>query len=529
MLLCDEDGNYIGTETGMDLYKFKSNDQIGSLDAETDHFLSECFLESSVYDTLKKFDNKDIDFVKRIIVGRTGSGKTAILKMLSNDSSIKKSTTIEAESTVFEHINNNVFISKLADSNVDLRVFYKSLWIHVLLVKVIEIVYSNEQTFLEKIQSLGNSKKRKYNLDLAKEYLEHYKDNFFNDKIVAEITEKFQDEVGLSIGNKDTIFGASLKVSDEQVAKIQRETARYVSANLLKKQKELIKFVTEESPDETQSRIIISIDDLDKSWLSNSTIRYDFINALLDAFKELIDLRSVKILISIRTDILMGIYNTNLRQEEKDRSLIIPIEWSRFELSEILDKRIDYLVKHKYASKKEVKFSDIFNFSVKNESASDYILDRTMLRPRDAIDFVNFCLMQGDGRTSLNEDMVIEAEERYYTSRKMALNKEWMSQYPNVLKYIDAISLINIKKFKIEELNKDEILIYVMENSSINNSVDEKIATDIKLLVNVWFTIGIIGIEKTKTLTVYSSFDKPILDITDYNKTFVIHPLFYRV
>ncbi|NHW58810.1 DNA repair protein, partial [Escherichia coli] len=117
----------------MDLYKFKSNDQIGSLDAETDHFLSECFLESSVYDTLKKFDNKDIDFVKRIIVGRTGSGKTAILKMLSNDSSIKKSTTIEAESTVFEHINNNVFISKLADSNVDLRVFYKSLWIHVLL------------------------------------------------------------------------------------------------------------------------------------------------------------------------------------------------------------------------------------------------------------------------------------------------------------------------------------------------------------------------------------------------------------
>ncbi|MGE9716192.1 P-loop NTPase fold protein, partial [Escherichia coli] len=85
-----------------------------------------------------------------------------------------------------------------------------------------------------------------------------------------------------------------------------------------------IKFVTEESPDETQSRIIISIDDLDKSWLSNSTIRYDFINALLDAFKELIDLRSVKILISIRTDILMGIYNTNLRQEEKDRSLIIP-------------------------------------------------------------------------------------------------------------------------------------------------------------------------------------------------------------
>lgn len=527
MLPCDE--NSIDIENGMELYKFKSNDQIGSLDAETDHFLSECFLESSVYDTLKKFDNKDIDFVKRIIVGRTGSGKTAILKMLSNDKSIKKSSTIEAESTVFEHINNNIFISKLAESNIDLRIFYKSLWMHVLLVKVIEIVYSNEQTFLEKIQSLGNSKKKKYNLDLAKEYLEYYKDNFFNDKVVAEITEKFQDEVGLSLGGSGSLVGASFKVSDEQVQKIQRETARYVSSNLLKKQKELIKFVTEESPDETQSRIIISIDDLDKSWLSNSTIRYDFINALLDAFKELIDLRSIKILISIRTDILMGIYNTNLRQEEKDRSLIIPIEWNRFELSEILDKRINYLVKHKYASKTEVKFSDIFNFSVKNKSASDYILDRTMMRPRDAIDFVNYCLRQGDGRTNLNEDMVLEAEESYYTSRKAALNKEWMSQYRNVLNYIHAISFVPNKKFMINELNKDEILGFLIDGVSSNDQLDEKISTDIKSLVNVWFTIGIIGIQKTKTLTIYSSFDKPSLDITDYNKTFIIHPLFYRV
>ncbi len=517
------------TENIMELYQFKNNDQIGSLDAETDNFLSSCFLESSVYDTLKRFEAKDADSVKRIIVGRTGSGKTAILKMLEEDADIKKCAKIEAESTVFEHINNNVFISKLASSNVDLRVFYKSLWMHVLLVKVIETVYPNEQTFVDKIYSLTVSRKRRYNLELAREYIENYQDSFFNDKIVSEITDKFQNEVGGSLGSKDTFWSVNFKASEEQVEKIQRETARYVSSNLLKKQRELINFITEDSSDETQSRIIISIDDLDKSWLSNSSIRYDFINALLDAFKELINVRSVKILISIRTDILMGIYNTNLRQEEKDRSLIVPIEWSRRELTEILDKRISYLVMHKYATKKEVKFSDIFNFEVKNKNASDYILDRTMLRPRDAIDFVNFCLMQGDGRTSLNEDMIIEAEERYYASRKAALNKEWMSQYKNVLKYIDAISMVASNKFKIDELNRDEIQNFLIESSSIDSADDEKIATDIRSLVNVWFTIGIVGIEKTKTLTVYSSFDKPSLDITDYNKTFVIHPLFYRI
>lgn len=314
----------------MELYKFKSSDQIGGLDAENDSFLSSCFLESSVYETLEKFDTTKIDFLKRIIVGRTGSGKTALLKMLSESDKIKKYSVIEAESTVFEHINNNVFITELIKNKIDLRVFYKSLWMHVLLIKVIETIYDNNLSFFEKLHSLIMSKQKKYNLDLAREYIQNYKDNFFNEKAITEITDRFQNDLKLNLGNE--MIGFKSKLCHEEMQKIQRETAKYVSSELLKKQKELLKLITEESPDQFQSRIIISIDDLDKSWLSDSNVRYDFINALLDAFKELINLKSVKILISIRTDILMGIYKTNMRQEEKDRSLIIPVEWKKCDL-----------------------------------------------------------------------------------------------------------------------------------------------------------------------------------------------------
>lgn len=373
----------------MTTYIFKNNDQIGSLDAESDTFLEECFLESNVYTSLRKFD-RDVDFTKRIIVGRTGSGKTAILKELAKDPIVKQHAIIEAESTVFEHINNNVFISQLLNNGIDLRVFYKSLWIHVLIVKVIELTFSSNKSFFEKMQTLVGGKKKRYNLELAQEYVSKYSGNFFNEKIVSEITEKMQSELTGTLGI--SVTKVSGKVLDESVQKIQTETAKYVSSELLRKQKELIKIITEETADESQNRIIISIDDLDRSWLSSSTIRYDFINALLDAFKELIDLRTVKILISIRSDILMGVYKTNLRQEEKDRSLIIPIEWNRKEILEILDKRINYLIKHKYAGRTNVLFSDIFNFTVKGIDASSYIVDRSMLRPRDAIDFVNYCL-----------------------------------------------------------------------------------------------------------------------------------------
>lgn len=110
----------------MKIYNFRKNTIIGNLDAETDSFLQECFIETEIYKTLSKF-NDEIDFTKRIIIGRTGSGKTAILKKLSQDRSIKKHGIIEAESTVFEHINNNIFISNLMNNGIDLRVFYKSL------------------------------------------------------------------------------------------------------------------------------------------------------------------------------------------------------------------------------------------------------------------------------------------------------------------------------------------------------------------------------------------------------------------
>lgn len=321
------------------------------------------------------------------------------------------------------------------------------------------------------------------------------------------------------------------KIAADVAQRVQTETARYVSSELLRKQKELIKIITEETADEAQSRIIISIDDLDKSWLSSSNIRYDFINALLDAFKELIDIRSVKVLISIRTDILMGIYKTNLRQEEKDRSLIIPIEWKRNELFEILDKRIDHLIKHKYAGRQTVKFSDIFNFNIKGQEASSYIVDRTMLRPRDAIDFVNYCLNQGDGTTSLNENHILEAEEKFYSARKNAINKEWLSRYAHIGDYTDSIAFISKKEFRKQDIEADIALVidFLMSKSTSNDdSNEEKIATDFNALLDVWFTIGVIGIKKSETLSIYSSFDKPSLDISDFNKEFVIHPLFYR-
>ncbi len=223
----------------MSTYKFRKNAIIGNLDAETDSFLNDCFYESEVFKGIVNFDssNENPDFPRRIIVGRTGSGKTALLKQILGSDTIKIHDIIEAENTVFEHINNNVFISGLMERGVDLRVFYKSLWLHVLLVKVINLVYrSSYESFFGYVKGLVGGNKKPYKPELAKEYLDSYKDNFFNDDIVLEISKRMQTELSSTIG--DGPLSGTGKLSGESLRKIQAATSSYVSKELLIKQKE---------------------------------------------------------------------------------------------------------------------------------------------------------------------------------------------------------------------------------------------------------------------------------------------------
>ncbi|MEX6137627.1 P-loop ATPase, Sll1717 family [Providencia hangzhouensis] len=228
----------------------------------------------------------------------------------------------------------------------------------------------------------------------------------------------------------------------------------------------------------------------------------------------------------------MGIYNKTLRQDEKDQSLIYAISWNKTEIREIIDKRINHLVKNKYQSAKNISMKDIFDFDINGTPADDYILDRTMLRPRDAISFVNYCLKECDGNVSIDKNIVLMAEEKYFSSRKRALVSEWVSIYKNISVYVDSLSLLTISDFSIaliDESKRNLILTYILDKvSSTDDELHSKIVMNFDELVNVWFIVGVIGIKIAESLVVYSSYDKPNLDITDMNRTFVIHPLFNR-
>lgn len=509
------------------MFTFRKNTSIGNLEAETDYFLEKCFIETYAYKALLDFENQT-DFQKRIIVGRTGSGKSALLKKMEDNPGVCDNQNIEAEKTIFEYVRNNIFITELIKQNVDLRIFFKALWVHVILIKFIEIEIGKENY----LEHLIRRKERK---DLY-DYIDSFKGKFFEDEALTTITEKFAENVGAEIKARFLSVGAQ---TTEEVQKSKQSiTNNYVSKELISKQRKIIDdFIKGYNCSNKQKKIIISVDDLDKSWLLTQNVKYDFINALLDAIKEFLNLKTVKVLVSIRTDILEGVYKNNLRQDEKDKSLILSIEWTKDEIIELLDKRLQYLLEDVYQKRKQPTFNEIFNFNVNKQLASDFIIERTMLRPRDAIDFVNCCFHAADGKTDIEEAHVLEAEEFYFTSRKKALIKEWQSIYPEMQTFIDLIQILPNKTFDKKSLQKH--ILSIKEKLINTNNMDDKLvmkalddnALDdliIEELMDIWFVSGLIGIKKSENLIIYSKYEKEHLDISDYDKMFSIHPLYWR-
>lgn len=66
------------------------------------------------------------------------------------------------------------------------------------------------------------------------------------------------------------------------------------------------------------------------------------------------------------------------------------------------------------------------------------------------------------------------------------------------------------------------------QSEVLNLFLENKCEGALKELLLIWFRVGVVGIKKNEDITIYSSFGKRELDITDYEKEFRVYPLFWR-
>jgi hypothetical protein len=189
-----------------------------------------------------------------------------------------------------------------------------------------------------------------------------------------------------------------------------------------------------------KKRYYIVIDRLDEDWIEEK-LRYQLIRALIETVRDFGRVRNAKIIIALRHDLIDRVIRLSRGpgfQEEKYESLYLDLSWSSNDLIQILDARINKLVRQSY-TKELVTHKDVLPTLINKSPAVDYILERTLMRPRDVIMFFNACIRQAQGNPIISPHMLKEAEGEYSRQRLRSLADEWIADYPELLDLIDIL------------------------------------------------------------------------------------------
>ena len=142
-----------------DKFIFKKHDVIGYADAiEDSEFLDSCFVDRGDIAILTRCEDP-----RGVVVGRTGSGKTALLQRIKN--SEERAIEVKPESLALSYISNSTILNFLFELGVHLDVFYKLLWRHVFSVEIIKHYFkihceADKATFLQKITMMRSEERR---------------------------------------------------------------------------------------------------------------------------------------------------------------------------------------------------------------------------------------------------------------------------------------------------------------------------------------------------------------------------------
>lgn len=434
-----------------DKFNFRKLDRIGAADAEDDRqFLQNCFVETGDLAALRSSQDS-----RTILLGRTGTGKTALLQRLSNVEG--RTISIEPEALSLSYISNSTILTFLSQLGVNLDVFYKLLWRHVFAVEIIKshfniITEDDLSSFRARIRNYFRTEKERN----AIKYLEKWGTTFWQETEyrVKEITTQFENQIKFSIGSQKLPFSSDLlaKLNEQQKKDIIHRAKTVLSNVQVRQLSDIIELIDCILTDR-QKPYFITIDRLDEDWIEDK-LRYKLIRALVQTAREFRRIRHAKIIIAIRQDLLERVFRLVREsgyQEEKYKSLYLPLNWSKNQLTEVLDARINYLVQQRY-TKQRVTHRDFLPATIDGGATIDFIIDRTMMRPRDVIHFFNLCIQHAEGKPRINKTIIQKAEAEYSRNRVRYLADEWSADYPNLQDFA------KILKKKPAHFNVSELL-----------------------------------------------------------------------
>lgn len=441
-------------------FRFKRGASVGEPDAESDQrFLDKCFTDTGYYEALVDCTNP-----QRIIIGRTGAGKSALIHRLKSQE--ENVIEIAPEELSLNFLSNSDILQTLSAAGVRLDIFYVLLWKHVFAVELLKAKFSlrtEEETRHWLTDILSCFRKKDQTKERALAYLRDWGDKFWEETEyrIKEVTEKLENNLRAHLGGdleflRMSVDGATREELQTR-AEIVHKAQRVINDIQVKALSDVLKLLADDIFEDPQENYFIVIDKLDEGWIDDN-LRYRLIRALIETVRAFRTIPAVKIVVVLRQDLIQSVFDKTRDsgfQEEKYQSLFLSLRWDSKSLLEMLDKRVRELVKEQYTSK-SVGFQDLFPAHIGKVDAADYIIPRTLLRPRDAIAFVNECLRRSEGKGAVTVQAIRDAEVDYATKRINSLTHEWINHYPLLRAYLSLLERMP-NYFKLSSIGKDRI------------------------------------------------------------------------
>lgn len=426
--------------------------QFGKVSAERDDQLSMYFFDNGV---LKQTVDSETSF---LVLGRKGAGKTAVFKYLTeNPAEYTKDEILIPLS--FEDYNWNIH-SLLDNSRKIESLSYKQSWKFVIVVESIKAIHKSY---------IISNKKIPKELKKATSLLEKLFDspipsiNQIIGKKILTLSSLKLPKAGLDLEDDDIdlTFGGG-EVTFDQV-KSNRSLQELLSENIenlvsyLQTQLELLLKDT--------SRIFVCFDKVDEAWDDFSfESSKKVIAGLITACDSITTNYGGRIrpIVFLREDIfdVLKINDSNKLREDCGQLL----HWNRRLLEQLLLRRVNFF-RDQHNLNPIQALSEILPKNEMRHRAKpfNYILKRTMMRPRDVISYLNRIKQSMVDKaedpfvehsikfSEIDSQSVYDAESGYSEWLKQELLDEWQVQYPEIDDIFFTLQKLGHTIFNAEE------------------------------------------------------------------------------
>ena len=530
-------------------FRFRKHETLGAEGAEEDvDFLHDCFVDTGDLGVLR-----DTSHAKRIVEGRTGAGKTALLMKLRQSEQLV--AWIEPDQLSLQYLSNSSLLRYLEELGVKLDIFYRLLWRHVFAVELIKLRYNirseeDQKGFFERMTERFFGDRRKQG---ALDYLVDWGRHFWEDTEyrVHEVTDRLERDLRSSLGSKAKLIEGSItdvqRVSTEDRREIVHRAQAVVNSVQVHKLAQILDCLATDVFDDPQQRYYVIVDRLDEGWVEDR-LRYRLIRALIEAVRDLRKIQTAKVVVALRRDLLERVFRETRDpgfQEEKYEPLMLRLRWNQTMLIDMLDRRIRSVVRRQY-TKAPVTWRALFPEKVDRTDPARWLVSRTMYRPRDMLQLGNCCVEMAVGRSEVTLAMLREAEARYSTLRFRSLGDEWAADFPGLLSAAETLKRRS-SVFACTDITQADLEgIWLAEHETRGRGAGGRVrewaddymegridAQEFRLrLVKMFYEVGLVGLRpQTKTKTSWAFMGRDVLREAEISEDMSVEicPAFHRV